>query len=240
MNEYALLRSIKPLSESEFTDDIFSSEISVKLVSFCNAQALDLASRNEQFFSAIMNSDYILRDGIGTKLALKTLGKEIGDNLNGTDLIPKIIDYSGVKKIILFGSEDKILKKAKVLIDGIPGKEILAMANGFDFEDDYYCKLMSDFKDVDLVILAMGMPKQEVLSVKLKSAAIYNNQNTIIVNGGAILSFIAGEESRAPRLVREIGLEWVWRMLNDPSRLISRYFSNAVLLIKMVSYKVFK
>jgi len=68
--------------------------------------------------------------------------------------------------------------------------------------------------------MAMGMPKQEEVSVRLREALAHP---VLIVNGGAILDYIGGKVPRAPRLMRQVGMEWLFRLAVEPRRLFSRY-----------------
>jgi exopolysaccharide biosynthesis WecB/TagA/CpsF family protein len=66
----------------------------------------------------------------------------------------------------------------------------------------------------------MGMPRQELLSAMIAKEL---RGPILIVNGGAILDFMAGRFKRAPRMLRRLGLEWAFRLLLEPNRLWRRY-----------------
>jgi len=70
------------------------------------------------------------------------------------------------------------------------------------------------------VILAMGMPKQEILAEFIKKEI---SASGLIISGGAIIDFYAQRQPRAPKLVRELSLEWFYRLLKEPKRLFKRY-----------------
>src|SRR5438132_512000 len=72
----------------------------------------------------------------------------------------------------------------------------------------------------ELIILAMGMPKQEAIAVRLRA---YLKSPALIVNGGAILDFLGGKVTRAPRWMQRLYLEWVYRLYLEPRRLARRY-----------------
>ena len=79
-----------------------------------------------------------------------------------------------------------------------------------------------------MVILGMGMPTQELLSAMLAREL---PGPVLIVNGGAILDFIAGRVRRAPGLMRRLGLEWLFRLLLEPARLWRRYLLGNVIFL---------
>jgi exopolysaccharide biosynthesis WecB/TagA/CpsF family protein len=75
------------------------------------------------------------------------------------------------------------------------------------------------------------MPKQELVASYLKANVSYN---PIVINGGAIADFIAGKVKRAPRWMREVHLEWAFRLMNEPKRLFARYaVGNLVFLMRI-------
>jgi len=70
------------------------------------------------------------------------------------------------------------------------------------------------------ILLAMGMPRQEEVAVELKRAL---DHRVLIINGGAIVDFLAGRFARAPTLVQRLGFEWAFRLAQEPRRLFRRY-----------------
>ena len=70
-----------------------------------------------------------------------------------------------------------------------------------------------------LCFVALGAPRQEVFAAR----CLDELKGTGMLCIGAALDFIAGTQRRAPSITQKIGLEWVWRMLNDPRRLAPRY-----------------
>lgn len=193
------------------------SEENAIIVSFLNAHAVNLTTENELMLGAIEQSDFLFRDGIGVKLMLKAFNKPAGVNLNGTDLIPLLISKYKGKRIAVFGAEGEF-NKAAVHKLGQLGIAIDVHHHGFE-NDQYYVDKVFQEKP-DLVILGFGMPRQEQLSIKIKSVVTWP---CVIVNGGAIIDFIAGKFNRAPAILRGLGLEWLYRLYKEPSRLWRRY-----------------
>jgi len=94
--------------------------------------------------------------------------------------------------------------------------------DGFKAEADYLAclekrKLAGAFH---LIILAMGMPKQELLANRIRTDF---NQAGLVLCGGAIIDFQAGRVKRAPSWIRKLSLEWAYRLLLEPRRLFKRY-----------------
>lgn len=192
-----------------------------QVISFVNAHAVNLMMKDEALFEALTQSDILLRDGSGMKILMKWLGREPGENLNGTDLIPRIIDKFSTpdsdKKIAIYGTQEPWLSKGGDVIEKLGGK-VVSQMDGFQEAADY----AADLKDSspDLIVLAMGMPKQEKVSMALRAAA---KQPCTIINGGAIIDFLAERVNRAPLAWRKLGMEWLYRLLQEPKRLFGRY-----------------
>ncbi|CCN69935.1 WecB/TagA/CpsF family glycosyltransferase [Vibrio nigripulchritudo] len=202
-------------------------------IAFLNAHAFNLACRNSGFVDSIMASDLVLRDGIGVKILFKMLGKEPGYNLNGTDLIPVLLTqvYQG-KKVALFGSTNKELTVARQKLE-TQNVQIVTVLDGFK-EPGAYVQHLADH-EVDLVVMAMGMPKQEAVSKMI--CETYPNISTI--NGGAIVDFIAGKVERAPEWVQKLSLEWAYRLMREPKRLFNRYvIGNVTFLTRAMIVKL--
>jgi N-acetylglucosaminyldiphosphoundecaprenol N-acetyl-beta-D-mannosaminyltransferase len=202
------------------------------VLAFVNAHAMNAAAASRKFFDALMAADIVLRDGIGMAILLRLLNQSPGRNLNGTDLIPKILRRYAGRSIALFGTEDPYLRQArdKVMTQLAPGSRVLT-THGF-LETADYVKLAAAQKP-ELIVLGMGMPKQEEVAGTLRAAVGYP---CLIVCGGAIIDFMGGKTSRAPAWMRSTGLEWAYRLALEPRRLFHRYVvGNPVFLARSLS-----
>ncbi|MES2634779.1 MAG: WecB/TagA/CpsF family glycosyltransferase [Pseudomonadota bacterium] len=189
------------------------------VVAFVNAHAMNSVAHDPRFYRALMESDIVLRDGIGMDILFRLLNQVPGLNLNGTDLIPKIISRYAGRPIALFGTEEPYLGKARdrVVAQLAPGSECIT-AHGF-LEATEYLRLAAAHKP-ELIVLGMGMPRQEEVAVMLRAAL---HHPCLIVCGGAIIDFMGGKATRAPQWVRSVHLEWAWRLALEPKRLFRRY-----------------
>lgn len=195
------------------------------VLGFVNAHAMNLACANAEFFHSLKSADLLLRDGMGTQILLKALGSDPGLNMNGTDFIPKLLLANKRQPIALYGSTAQTAAAAAAWL-GEQGAQQVTYCDGFQ-APEHYLKLLKTEKP-RIVILGMGMPKQELLSEMIASE---HAGPVLIVNGGAILDFIAHRVRRAPMLVRRLGLEWLFRLLLEPSRLWRRYLLGNVIFL---------
>jgi exopolysaccharide biosynthesis WecB/TagA/CpsF family protein len=205
------------------TDDLFIER--TRVVSFVNSHAVNLASTNPAFLELLLSADLLLRDGIGMSLLYRWLGLDPGRNMNGTDYIPKVLYASHGASVALYGSTLEVADAAAQKLRS-SGVTVVSIRDGFQPIAEYANAVRADRPRV--VILGMGMPKQETVAQHLRALAA---EPLLIINGGAILDFIANRFRRAPLLVRQLGLEWLFRLLLEPRRLWRRYLiGNAVFL----------
>ncbi len=188
------------------------------ILAFLNAHGFNLAWNQRELAECFLRSDVLLRDGKGLEFMYRWLGRSPGLNLNGTDLIPRILERARGKRIAIFGTQEPWLGKTSILLQET-GHEIVSLLDGFQ-EDAAYLNEASRVNP-EIILLAMGMPRQEQMAWLIKSSLI--NPPSLIICGGAIVDFIAGRFPRAPVWMRKYGLEWLFRFYLEPKRLFSRY-----------------
>lgn len=198
------------------------------IVSFLNAHALNLAACDPVFADRLAASDLLLRDGIGLALLLRLLGRAPGINMNGTDFIPEILSLFAGRAIALIGTQEPWLSAAARQVEA-GGGAVALREDGFQTPAHYGQSLAA--ARPALTILAMGMPKQEEIAAYLKRAGL---EGGMIVNGGAILDFMAGRFPRAPQAWRRLHMEWLFRLILEPRRLFARYVSGGMAFLLLV------
>lgn len=214
----AVIRVHSPRGEEQLLESL-SHPAEPLVLAFVNSHAMNSAATSRQFFDAIMSADLVLRDGIGMQILLGLLNQTPGLNLNGTDLIPKILRRYAGRAIALFGTREPYLgrARAKVLSQLAPGSPCVT-ADGF-MDAAAYVRLAAAHRP-GLIVLGMGMPRQEEVAGVLRAALGFP---CLIVCGGAIIDFLGGKTPRAPRWMRRSGLEWAFRLALEPKRLFRRY-----------------
>lgn len=203
------------------------------VLAFVNAHAMNLVADSEVFARDLIQADILLRDGSGMAKLFRLLHIRPGINLNGTDLIPKLIPRFDGKKIVLLGTQEPFLTNAsnKILNELAPRSDVHVMG-GFYPGSDYVSLCESLLPD--LVILGMGMPKQESVARLLQQQL---SKPCLIVCGGAIVDFLGGKVGRAPTWVRSRGIEWLYRLFLEPRRLFKRYvLGNPLFLLRARKY----
>lgn len=194
------------------------------ILGFLNQHGYNIAQRDPAVFETFMQVNYLLRDGIGIKLACAYNGIDPKANLNGSDFIPDLIEALVGKtddcyQLFAMGTREPWLSEGA---RGLFGNRQFHSIDGFQEPEDYlqFFRKHQIPGRFPIIVLAMGMPKQELVALHLQQAM---DARALLICGGAILDFSAQRFPRAPFFFRKFGLEWAFRMLIEPRRLFKRY-----------------
>lgn len=188
---------------------------------------------DSDFLAAYARHDIIVADG-NPIVWLSRLAKRPVELIPGSDLIHPLAGLAaslGVP-VALFGSSPAVLEEAaNALQHQHPGLKLatrIAPPMGFDPTGPVAERLLRDIaaSGAGLCFVALGAPKQEEFAAFGRSIA----PQVGFVSIGAGLDFIAGRQTRAPRIVRALALEWFWRMMLAPGRLGLRYLRCILIL----------
>jgi exopolysaccharide biosynthesis WecB/TagA/CpsF family protein len=187
---------------------------------FCNAHTANIARSNAEFAAALQQMT-IFNDGVGVDLASRSLyGTAFPDNLNGTDLTPRLLDGLPTgTPVYLLGSPPGVAEQAAAALEGSHGISVVGTHHGF-FAADEEEEIVAAIRDsgARLVLVGMGNPRQEMWAAR-HSRAI----KVPLLCVGAFLDFSAGRISRAPALMRAMRVEWIYRLILEPRRMAKRY-----------------
>ena len=142
--------------------------------------------------------------------------------LDAGGLIPEMLDFfrEHGMSVYLYGAKSDVIERAAREIESrYPGLSVAGYSHGYVEDPSVLIDRINAAK-ADAVVLGLGVPKQELWVAnhgdQLESARI-------LVCGGAIFDFISGNVIRAPGIVRRLRLEWLFRLVQEPRRLSSRY-----------------
>jgi exopolysaccharide biosynthesis WecB/TagA/CpsF family protein len=217
---YALVKKTRVVVDSD-DERLLLNELatinSPKIVGFVNSYAMNSVVKNTTFFNSLCAADILLRDGSGMAMLFTRLNIKKGLNMNGTDFIPKLLEAYRGRHVAFWGTQEPYLSEAVSLAQSMYGVKVVSFHHGFDAEQ-VYVDLAAEFKP-DLIILGMGMPKQEKIAAMIRDKRII----TLVICGGAIIDFMGNKIKRAPVWVRQLGFEWLYRLILEPKRLYKRY-----------------
>jgi exopolysaccharide biosynthesis WecB/TagA/CpsF family protein len=208
-------------------------ERSARTVFFANAHTLNVASRDHEFRRVLQSSDVVLNDGLGLAVYARMAGTAFEENMNGTDLLPSIFAAAANRDkpltVFLFGAKPGHAEKAAATIEArYPSTKVVGLQSGYDHAGVIDAIRVAS---PDLLLVGMGNPLQEKWIDEHRSEL-----NAGVVFGiGALIDFLSGEIVRAPRTVRALRVEWIFRMAQEPRRLAGRYLKgNPVFLARSV------
>lgn len=209
-----------------------------RIFNFLNANNANLAMRDARYRQGLARSE-VLPDGIGVDIAARTLhGTAFPANLNGTDFIPALLVHSErTLKIALIGARPEVLVRAvenfRILT---PWHEFHTVSDGyFDKTDSAHILDRLSAIGPDITLVAMGSPSQEIWI----DSNIGHGHGRVVFGVGALFDFVSGAVPRAPESIRKLRLEWVWRLVQEPSRLWYRYIvGNPLFLYHVFRYKL--
>ncbi len=184
-----------------------------------NSEILLYAYKNPEYATILNRGGLITPDGIGVVHASKILGAPLRERVGGFDLANKLLEKCAPmnKTLYLFGGKPGIADRAKEKIESLyPGIKVVGTADGY-FDEEKEKKIIDDIneKKPDILFICLGFPKQE------KWADSHRDLNTkVAMCIGGSLDVFAGEVKRAPKGFQKLGLEWLYRLLCQPSRFI--------------------
>jgi exopolysaccharide biosynthesis WecB/TagA/CpsF family protein len=215
-----------------------ASKSGCKVVSFVNANNLNIGFTNGQYKACLDHADLVLPDGSGVRMAAKIKHLCLKDNLNGTDLFPIFmseLNRLGASIYFLGGdieTNQKVQEKARVqfsntlIVGGTPGY--------FSSEENDQVLEEINHHGADVLFVAMGSPRQELWVEQNREQL----NCRLVVNVGGLFDFYSERIQRAPVWIRELGMEWVWRMICEPSRLWKRYVvGNPLFIFRVITHK---
>lgn len=208
-------------------------------VSFVNPACVNIAARDRGYRRALSRCAFVLPDGIGTKIAADLLGTPIKQNVNGTDLFPRMCDMLNVRRtrMFLLGGQVGVPERvAEVISKRWPDIEIVGMRDGF-FTVAQEGEVARQVRDsgADFLLVARGVPIQDVFIDR----HLPNFGVKVAMGVGGLFDFVSGRIDRAPQWMRDIGMEWSYRLLQEPKRMWRRYLiGNFTFLARVMLQKL--
>lgn len=223
------LQVVRDAGDVQGLIDALSRKEVATVLGFVNAHAMNLVVGSTEYFRSLSAADVLLRDGSGMAILFRRLGLEPGLNMNGTDFIPRLLMAFKGRRVAFWGTDEAFLAKAVQRSEADFAVNVVSAHHGFA-DTDTYVNLARRWQP-ELVVLGMGMPKQEAVAARLAASGV----PCLIVCGGAILDFLGGKVTRAPQWVRRLGCEWVFRLAGEPKRLFRRYvIGNPLFLLRLL------
>jgi exopolysaccharide biosynthesis WecB/TagA/CpsF family protein len=221
-----------------FAEEVASMPFGQTVIAFINANNANLMMRDPEY-RAVLERQVVFPDGHGVDIASMIFhGGKFPANLNGTDFVPALLTYIGKpKRVAMIGTRHSTLHRAaENFRKHAPWHEFIPIADGF-FDWSNSDEIMERVRaaNADILLVAMGSPMQE----KWIDRYVGPGHARLVLSVGALFDFVAGEYQRAPHAIRRLRLEWLFRLIQEPSRLWKRYvIGNPVFLYHVFRYKL--
>jgi N-acetylglucosaminyldiphosphoundecaprenol N-acetyl-beta-D-mannosaminyltransferase len=208
-----------------------------------NTNSVYFFRKNHEYYEIMKKANTVYADGMSIVWGGRILGIPIVERLVTTDIIIYLLEhiskYNKDYKIFFLGGEENIVKNAadnlskkypKAKIVGYYSPKYMTLEEMEKTENYKICKMINE-AEVNILFVGFGTPKQE----------IWCNQNIdrlnvqLIMPCGGLYGYYGGEYKRAPVWMQNIGMEWVFRTIQEPSRLWKRYvICNSIFIIEMI------
>ncbi len=204
-------------------------------VVFANAHVINEMAADGSYHRIVMTADQVFADGSGMALAARLAGTPLADNVNGTDLFPRLAAdaVAGGVTIFLLGGRPGTANAARDrMIAFNLGAALVGAHHGYfapgSAEEDEAIAA-ANASGAQIILIGMGVPLQDAWIARIGNRL----QAPVRIGVGGLFDYFAGHVSRAPHVFRVIGCEWVWRLALEPRRMAKRYlWGNAVFVVR--------
>jgi len=212
---------VHPVTNTYMNDQLSAMMVGsgVKSIMTPNPEMVMLAQENMELMNALRASDLVIPDGIGLIVASKIRNIGLQERVTGIDTMAKILQicHENQKSIFLLGGKPGRAKKAiENILNQYPGINSAGYYHGY-FREEENSKIvdMINQRNPEVVFVCLGSPRQEIW--------IHMNRGQlnckIAMGAGGSVDVYAGVVKRAPELYQKIGLEWLYRLIQEPTRI---------------------
>jgi len=188
-----------------------------RLVVTANPIMVMTAQKDPEFMQILHNAHLIVPDGVGILWAARKKGIELPERVTGVDLACELLNKRPSPKFFFLGGKPGVADRAaENVVQSTPGVRVCGTHHGYfkPEEEEEVVRTIAKSKP-DVLFCAMGSPKQEKF--------IWNHRNQLRakvgIGLGGVLDILAGNRKRAPEYIQKSGLEWLYRLVLEPSRI---------------------
>jgi N-acetylglucosaminyldiphosphoundecaprenol N-acetyl-beta-D-mannosaminyltransferase len=241
---YLLGRKITCITSNSLIESIFKACTERKkiIVANYNIHGFNMSVQYSWFYEFLRSADIAHCDGLGIIYALRFMGYQIPEDyrVSYSVLMPKLLECCNENRlsIYLLGSKNRNMQMAlENVIQMYPNIRISGHHGYFPLNDQSINQnIISEINQFrpNILIVGMGMPIQEYWVKQYQKKLEVN----AILLGGAAIDRLAGVVSECPEVLSKNGLEWLYRLVREPKRLMTRYaLGNPAFLLQVVLAK---
>ncbi len=220
------------------TISAWASELRTRRVMYVNAHVVNQSRATPGLGEALRRADLVYCDGYGVRLAARVLKRPVPHRMTGADWIWSLAGLCELAghRLYLLGSEPPFAQRAAERLRQLyPRLDVVGAHHGFfELDSPHNERVIEDINGHEprIVLVGMGTPKQELWVDR------YADQlgGVVVWTVGALFDYVAGHIPRAPHLLADNGLEWIFRLAIEPQRMWRRYLlGNPVFLKRVLS-----
>lgn len=199
-----------------------------------NTEIAMIAKDKPEFANLINSFDLVVPDGIGLIYASKIKKMPLKERVTGFDISMELLSIGEERPINLYllGGKPGISEKAAYNVEEkFPGVTVVGNRDGyFSLEDEEEIVNIINQSNPDIIFVGLGFPKQEEFIKRNKEIL----KGKIIIGNGGVIDILSGESKRAPDIFINLNLEWLYRLIQEPSRIkrqmaLPRFILNVII-----------
>lgn len=194
-----------------------------KQMAFVNPDCLNIAWQDAHYRGALLTAERVIPDGIGIHIGCRMLGQALRENVNGTDMFPLLCEAAAVagRSLYLLGARPGIAAAAAdTMQKRFSALKIAGVRDGYFSEAEEPAVIDTvNRSGADILLVAFGAPRQDLWLRRHRALLVPG----VCMGVGGLFDFYSGRIERAPVWMREIGLEWLYRLMQEPGRMWRRY-----------------
>lgn len=182
---------------------------------------------------SVRDCDIINIDGMGVVWGARMLGYSVPERVAGVDLFEKLVEVAAIRglSVYLLGATDAVVERtARILCERFPDLKLAGFKNGYFWDDEKSQVEEIRRSGARLLFVAITSPKKEIFINRWR-----NEMGVDFVMGvGGTFDVIAGKVRRAPGWMQRTGMEWLYRVIQEPRRMWKRYLVTNLRFIVML------
>ncbi len=231
MHAWTMKESVR-LIKNRLLERKFTSHSVVNVAKLVNMQT------DTELSKSVTTCDIVNIDGAGLVIAGRLMGKQIPERVAGIDLFYKLLAMAEAENIsvyLLGAKQNVITRTVQQLQHDYPDIDIAGFHHGYF--SDYEQRVVGDIarSGANMLFVAISSPKKEIFINRWKS--VLNVQ--FVMGVGGTFDVVAGKVKRAPTFMQNLGLEWLYRIIQEPGRMWKRYLVTTSKFICMFIHNIF-
>ena len=234
-----LLKRVYPGTKKELYGELYRALLREerRVIITANPEIMMLIEESDTLRNAVLNNEVILTaDGIGVIKAQKLLKLPAASKITGIELTDFLLSACSRlhKRVFLFGAHEEVLEDLKERCKvRYPDMVLAGSANGYgEDREAVFTRIWET--DPDMVAVALGAPEQEELILAHKDEFTKG----VFIGVGGTFDVLSGHKRRAPGVFRKLNLEWAYRLLREPKRLVRFCRYHIPFILKTVKERI--